>query len=41
MRIISDDEEINRAWEDIKENIKPSAKDSLLPHELKKQKPLD
>ena len=37
MRIISDDEEINRAWE----NIKPSSKDSLLPHELKKQKPLD
>ena len=34
---ISDDEDI---WENIKENIKTSAKESLVPHELKKQKPL-
>jgi len=26
---LSDDEDINRAWETIKENIKTSAKDSL------------
>jgi hypothetical protein len=32
---LSDSEEINRAWEHIKENIKTSAKDSLGPHELK------
>jgi hypothetical protein len=36
---LSDDEEINRTWEDIKENIKTSAKGSLGLHELKQHKP--
>jgi len=29
LQLWSDDEEINRAWENIKENIKTSAKESL------------
>jgi dsDNA-specific endonuclease/ATPase MutS2 len=33
------DKDINRAWENIKENIKPSAKNSLFLHELKQHKP--
>jgi len=32
----SDDEDINRAWENIKENIQTSAKDSLGLHEVKR-----
>ena len=36
---ISDDWDINRAWENIKENIKTSAKESLGPHESKQHKP--
>ena len=32
---LSDSEDINRAWENIKENIKTSAKESLGLHELK------
>jgi len=32
-------EEINRAWENIKENIKISTKDSLGLYELKQYKP--
>ena len=36
---ISDDGDINRAWEDIKENIKTSAKESLGLHKLKQHKP--
>ena len=32
---LNDDEEINRTWENIKENIKTSAKESLGLHELK------
>ena len=36
---LSDDEDINRAWEDIKENIKTSAKESLGLQELKQHKP--
>ena len=32
---LSDDEDINRAWENIKENIKTSAKERLGLHELK------
>ena len=32
---LSDSKDINRAWENIKENIKTSAKDSLGLHELK------
>ena len=35
MENLSDDENINRAWENIKENIKTSAKESLDLHELK------
>jgi hypothetical protein len=33
------DEDINRAWENIKENIKTSAKESIGLHELKQHKP--
>jgi len=36
---LSDGEDINRAWENIKENIKTSAKESLGLHELKQHKP--
>ena len=36
---ISDYGDINRAWENIKENIKTSAKESLGLHELKQHKP--
>ena len=36
---LSDDEDINRAWENIKENIKTSARESLRLHELKQHKP--
>ena len=36
---LSDDEDTNRAWENIKENIKSSAKDSLGLQELKQHKP--
>jgi hypothetical protein len=35
---LSNSEDINRAWENIKENIKSSAKDSLGLHELKRHK---
>jgi len=37
--ILDVDEDVNRAWENIKENIKPSAKDSLGLHEWKQHKP--
>jgi len=33
------DEDVNRAWENIKENIKTSAKESLGLHVLKQRKP--
>jgi len=36
---LSDDEDINMAWENIKENIKTSAKESIGLHELKQHKP--
>ena len=36
---ISDDGDVNRSWENIKENIKTSSKESLCPHELKQHKP--
>jgi len=36
---LSNDEEINRAWENIKENIKTLAKESLGLHESKQHKP--
>jgi len=39
VEILSVSEDINRAWENIKDNIKTSAKDSLDLHELKQHKP--
>jgi glycine betaine/choline ABC-type transport system substrate-binding protein len=36
---LNTDEDINRAWETIKKNIKASAKESLGLHELKQHKP--
>jgi hypothetical protein len=36
---LSGDEDKNRAWESIKENIITSAKESLGQHELKQHKP--
>jgi len=39
LRNLSDDMDINRAWENIKENIKISAEESLGLHELKQHKP--
>ena len=36
---LSDGKDIKRAWENIKENIKTSAKDSLGLHKLKQHKP--
>jgi len=36
---LGDAKDINRAWENIKENIKTSAKDSLGLYELKQHKP--
>ena len=35
---LSDDENLDRTWENIKENIKTSAKESLGLHELKQNK---
>ena len=35
---LSDNEDINRAWENIKENIKPSTKESIGLRELKQNK---
>jgi len=32
---LSDGKDVNRAWENIKENIKTSAKEDLVLHELK------
>jgi hypothetical protein len=37
--ILSDSEDINRIWENIKENIKTSAKESVGLHELQLHKP--
>ena len=34
-----DDEDVNRTWENIKENIQTSAKESLGLHEFKQNKP--
>jgi len=36
---LNEDEDINRTWENIKENIQTSAKESLGLHELKQNKP--
>ena len=38
MENLSDAEDINKAWENIKENIKTSAKESLGLYELKQHK---
>ena len=38
MENLSDNEDINRAWENIKENIKPSTKESIGLRELKQNK---
>jgi hypothetical protein len=37
---LSDSEDTERAWENIKENVKTSSKDSLGLYELKQHKPL-
>ena len=39
MENLYDDEEVDRTWENIKENIQTSAKGSLGLHELKQNKP--
>ena len=39
MEYLSDGENVNRAWENIKEDIKTTAKESLGLHELKQNKP--
>jgi len=36
---LNDDEDVNRTWDNIIENIKTSAKESLGLHELKQHKP--
>ena len=36
---LNDDEDANRTWENIKENIQTSAKESLGLHEFKQNKP--
>jgi len=36
---LSDDKDVNRTWENVKENIKTSAKESVGLHELKQHKP--
>ena len=39
MENVREDEDINRGWESIKENIKISATESLGMHEMKQHKP--
>ena len=39
MENLNEDEDVNRTWENIKENIKTSAKESLGVHVWKKHKP--
>ena len=39
MENLNEDEDVNRTWENIKENIKTSAKESLGVRERKKHKP--
>ena len=39
MEDVNDGEDINRTWNNIKDNIKTSAKESLGLHELKQHKP--
>ena len=38
MEILYDSEDVNRVWENVKENIKTSAKKGLGLHELKQHK---
>jgi len=40
MEILRDSQDINRAWENIRENIRTSAKESLDLRELKQHKPM-
>jgi hypothetical protein len=39
LKNLSDDEDINRAWESIEVSIKTSAKESIGLHEMKQYKP--
>ena len=39
LKNVNDDEDVNRIWENIKENIQTSAEESLGQHELKQNKP--
>jgi len=39
LKNLRDDKDINKAWENIKENIKTSAKESLGLQEMKRHKP--
>ena len=39
MENLSESKDVNRAWENINENIKTSAKETLGLHELKQHKP--
>ena len=39
LEILNDDEDVDRTWENIKENIETSAKESLGLQELKQSKP--
>ena len=39
LETLSNEEDINRAWENIKENIKTSSKSNLGVHELKQNRP--
>jgi hypothetical protein len=39
LEILNTDEDVNRSWETIKENIKASVKESLGLHEIKQNKP--
>ena len=39
MENLNDDEDVNRAWDNIKQNIKTSAKENLDLREMKQHKP--
>ena len=39
MENVNDEEDINRIWENIKENIQTSAEESLVVHDLKQNRP--
>jgi hypothetical protein len=38
-RNLVDNEDVNEVWEDMRENIKVTAKDSLVQHQLQQHKP--